>query len=121
MSNPATTDGKAEDGGSTLELQHNEEIKTPLYCHECSKNFVALLDFTLEGNHVVECPHCGHEHCRVITNGKVTGDRWSSRYGSDKTRDAHRPRRVWKSNSLPMRTTAASNFLHDRWLEKVLR
>jgi len=40
------------------------------------------LDFEIDGNHVLECPECGHEHCRVITDGKITGDRWDSRNGS---------------------------------------
>jgi hypothetical protein len=103
----------------TLELKHNKEVKTPLYCHECTGNFIALLDFRIDGNHVVECPHCGHEHCRVIENGMVTHDRWSSRFGSDKTRDATRVRRVWKSDSLPMKTTGYSNFLMERWMERL--
>lgn len=28
---------------------------------------------------VIECPKCGHEHCRVIENGRVTGQRFDSR------------------------------------------
>ena len=48
-------------------------------CHNCSTKMVFELDMTLNGNHVIHCPECDHEHCRVIENGKVTGERWDSR------------------------------------------
>lgn len=99
-------------------LTHDGEVKTSLYCHECSKNFVALLDYSIDGNHTIECPHCGHGHCRVIVKGKITDDRWSSTYGSDKDKDGIRARRVWKSDVLKAQTTSASEFIRQRWLEK---
>jgi len=52
---------------------------TEFYCHECDGYVKVELDYALNGNHVVECPNCGHEHCRVIQDGKITGDRWDSR------------------------------------------
>ncbi|MDO8683953.1 MAG: hypothetical protein Q7N50_10785 [Armatimonadota bacterium] len=103
---------------STDSLTFDKPTKTTMDCHECSKQFVALLDYTLSGNHVVECPHCGHEHCRVIEGGKITEDRWSSRFGSDKTRDGIKARRVWKHDVLPMQASSASEFIRQRWLEK---
>jgi len=103
---------------STDHLTHDGEQKTVMHCHDCHKEFVALIDYSVTGNYVIECAHCGHEHCRVIENGKITDERWSSRYGSDKDRDAHRPRRVWKSDSLPARTSSASEFIRQRWLER---
>lgn len=105
---------------TTDHLTHDKETKTVLDCHECSKQFVALLDYTVNGNHVIECAHCGHEHCRVIENGTITGERWSSRHGDDRTRDAHRPRRVWKADALPARTSSAAEFIRQRWLERSL-
>lgn len=104
---------------STDHLTFDKEAKTVMDCHECHKQFVALLDFTLNGNHIVECPNCGHEHCRVVTDGKVTGERWSSRFGSDKTRDGIKARRIWKADALPARTTMASEFIRQRWLERL--
>jgi len=50
-----------------------------LYCHNCGKHVQFKLDMDLEGNHVLECPNCKHEHCRVVKGGKITGDRWDSR------------------------------------------
>lgn len=54
---------------------------TKLYCHDCGNNFAASFDFSINGNHVVKCPHCEHEHCRVIVDGVVAGDRWDTRNG----------------------------------------
>lgn len=47
-----------------------------LYCHECRKYVQFEIDLKLEGNHVLKYPNCGHEHCRVVKNGKVTDERW---------------------------------------------
>lgn len=52
-----------------------------LYCHGCGKYVQFNLDLELDGNHVLECPNCGHEHCRVVKNGKITDIRWDSRNG----------------------------------------
>ena len=49
-----------------------------LYCHECGK-YVQFSVPAENGNLVVECPSCGHEHLRVVTNGIITEERWGSR------------------------------------------
>lgn len=103
---------------STDWLTHEGESRTVFDCTECHKQIVALLDYGLDGNHIVECPHCGHEHCRVIEKGKITEERWSSRYGADKERDGIRARRVWKHNVLPMEASSASEFIRARWLAR---
>lgn len=51
------------------------------HCHHCGNNMRIELDLELNGNHVIKCPHCGHEHCRVVRDGKITGVRWASRNG----------------------------------------
>jgi len=40
------------------------------------------MDMSLNGNHVLKCPNCGHEHCRVVVDGQITDDRWDSRNGA---------------------------------------
>lgn len=50
-----------------------------LFCHECSNYVQFDLDMELDGNHILKCPNCGHEHCRVIKDGKITDIRWDSR------------------------------------------
>lgn len=34
-----------------------------------------MLDEKMNGNYIIICGHCGHEHHRQIKNGVVTGDR----------------------------------------------
>jgi len=53
-----------------------------LYCHHCGKYVQFDLDMSLNGNHVLNCPNCDHEHCRVVENGKITSERWDSRNGN---------------------------------------
>jgi hypothetical protein len=64
--------------GIAVPLTENIEI-TEIHCHECDGYIRFALDKGKNGEHVVVCPKCGHEHCRVIKDGVVTGDRWSSR------------------------------------------
>jgi|SRR5688572_19169300 DNA-directed RNA polymerase subunit RPC12/RpoP len=100
-------------------LKFDGEERTSMDCHNCNKNFVALLDYSIVGNHTIECPHCGHEHCRVIEGGRVTQERWDSKYGGDKDKDAIKARKVWKSNVLKAETNSASEFIRARWYEKL--
>jgi len=92
-------------------------VRTDMNCTNCSKNFIAELDHSVDGNHVVECPYCGHEHCRVIIDGQITSDRWDSRYQKADTNK----KRVWKHDALPMKTSTTSAFIREKWLNFGLR
>lgn len=59
-------------------LTHSGPVRTNLWCHECRNDFSVDLDYSLDGNHVVDCPHCAHKHYRVIKDGRVTSERWAS-------------------------------------------
>jgi len=50
-----------------------------LWCHECQRYVQFDIDVSLNGNHVIICPNCKHEHCRVVKDGVVTEVRWDSR------------------------------------------
>lgn len=89
-------------------------VRTDLHCTECGQNFIAELDFSIDGNHVVECPFCLHEHWRVIKNGRVTSDR----HGSGPATVRVPRKRVWKHNVLQIKTSSAAMFLRDRWLNR---
>jgi hypothetical protein len=52
-----------------------------LHCHACNQYVQFDIDLEQNGNHVIICPNCGHEHCRVIENGIITEARWDSRNG----------------------------------------
>jgi len=50
-----------------------------LWCHDCSRYVQFKMDMALDGNHVIICPNCGHEHLRVVRSGEITDIRWGSR------------------------------------------
>lgn len=96
-------------------MKEQELNRTDMNCTNCSKNFIAQLDMSLNGNHIVECPYCGHEHCRVIEDGKVTSERWDTRL---QRVNVHK-RSVWKSDSQPVYTSTAAAFIRNSWLNRL--
>lgn len=84
-------------------------VRQTMYCHGCRKDFTVELDLSLSGNHVINCPHCDHEHCRVVQDGKVTSDRWDRRNGNNGA--------VFVATTFTSTTssTATSTFLTDAW------
>lgn len=56
-------------------------MRQGMYCHACGRNFSVDMNMQADGNHVFKCPHCEHEHCRVVTNGEITSERWNQRNG----------------------------------------
>ena len=54
-----------------------------LWCHECQKYVQFDIDTELNGQHVIVCPSCGHEHLRVVENGVISEARWGSRNGNN--------------------------------------
>lgn len=61
----------------TLEKVERQE----LHCHNCDKHVQFNIDLSMNGNHVLKCPNCGHEHCRVVKDGIISDIRWDSRNG----------------------------------------
>lgn len=52
-----------------------------LRCHACGRYVQFDMDLSFNGNHVLDCPNCGHEHCRVVKDGQITSIRWDLRNG----------------------------------------
>ena len=90
-------------------------IRTDVDCTSCGKLFIAKLNFDLDGNHQILCPHCGHEHWRVIRKGVVTGDRWGSQNGPNRPVPTER---MWSDTTTGATTTTAAKFIRERWLTK---
>ena len=84
-------------------------IKTAETCTDCAKDFVARYDFDVDGNHVVICPNCGHEHCRVIKKGVMSSDRWDTRQGRVEVPTDQ----IWKDDS--GQTNSAASYIRERW------
>lgn len=103
---------------STDPLQQVGLVRTDMHCHSCSKDFIAILNYDLEGDQEIECAHCGHIHYRGVKAGKVT----EARYNTDsRTRQVSEAaeRIVWKAKTQPIATaSSASLFLRDLWLRR---
>ncbi len=65
--------------GETHGASHDHEAEAgaserqEIYCHACTSYVQFDIDLALNGNQVLHCPRCGHEHCRVGQNGRIKG------------------------------------------------
>jgi len=85
-----------------------------LHCHNCNQYVQFDLDYSMDGNHILDCPKCGHEHCRVIKNGQITGDRWDGRNGLPIIYISGMTIAL-TTFSIQVTSTASSIFLTDAW------
>jgi hypothetical protein len=84
-----------------------------IYCHVCGGYVQFDLDLSMNGNHVLCCPRCAHEHCRVVRDGQITGERWASRNGYTyqlTANVAYTTTTTWASTSV-----TSSTFLWQSW------
>lgn len=92
-----------------------------LHCHNCNKYVQFSIDTEKDGQHILKCPNCGHEHYRVVKDGKITGERW----GQDPSQNiptyyvstatvTYTSTTVYTSISTSG-TTSASSFALDSW------
>lgn len=93
--------------GSKIERQE-------LHCHNCDKYVQFDIDLSLNGNHILNCPNCGHEHCRVVKNGIITDDRWDSRNSADGY--MHQVQNITYT-SASYSTSSTSYFMYSSWLQ----
>ena len=87
---------------------------TEWYCHDCGGYIRVALDMSVNGNHVVDCPKCGHEHCRVVKDGKVTGDRWERRNGTVKLQPTMSN---YHTTSMYAPAAGVSSFATEAWAQ----
>lgn len=90
-----------------------------LWCHHCAHYVQFELDLSLNGNHVLECPNCGHEHCRVVKDGLITDDRWDSRNGVTTMTTATSVTTYSMYDVSPSLTTGGNYFLFSAWMNTV--
>lgn len=93
------------------DLHADGKIRSEDTCTDCHKLFLAVIDFAVNGNHEIRCPHCGHVHQRVIRRGVMTGDRWGSTTGRTVKSQTYS---VWEGDIA--RTTSAAQYIKDRHL-----
>lgn len=83
-----------------------------LWCHDCESYVQFNIDLSLNGNHVLECPKCSHEHCRVVRNGVITDIRWDSRNGPTIAASGT----SWTTFATTSTSTSSTYFLGQSWL-----
>lgn len=100
-----------------FELHGKGIVRTEERCTECKKTIVAKIDFGINGNHRIICPYCGHVHCRVIEDGKMTGDRWRSDAGQEWIEAPTES--MWSDETLNIKTTAVHQHIREKFLGKI--
>ena len=84
-----------------------------LYCHGCGNYVQFDVDMSLNGNHELTCPVCGHIHYRVVQNGRITEERWRS---SMQTYTVSAYSITYTTASTYDTSTSSSPFLYESWL-----
>lgn len=89
-----------------------------LHCHDCGRYVQFDIDTGLNGNHVLECPNCGHEHCRVVKDGQITEDRWDRRNPTHQVTTASMTTTSVSTYDtyLSSGTSTSGTFLYNSWL-----
>jgi len=94
-----------------------------LYCHGCGRYVQFNLDLSLNGNHTLACPNCGHQHCRVVKDGRITGIRWGQMNGPTipintyTTGTTSSYASTYDTYSGSDYGTAGSGFLYNSWMQ----
>lgn len=92
------------------------------YCSGgCGKYFKVKLNTSLNGNHRIHCPNCGHIHFRQIKNGEITESRFTEHCDDQIIVDDLRPMKAsctdyqteTREENMP-----ATSFLSRLWKER---
>ena len=82
-----------------------------IHCHECNRYVQFDIDMGLDGQHVLNCPNCGHLHYRVVRNGIITAERW----GRDPSQDMP----IYSASNITYTTTmtisagSSTSYIYD--------
>ena len=87
-----------------------------LHCHDCDQYVQFDMDTEINGNHVLECPVCGHEHCRVVQDGIITDVRWDQRNGNLPMYTVASSTMTTSTASIDVTSTGSNIFTTDLWL-----
>ena len=88
-----------------------------LFCHNCSMYVQFNMDMSINGNHTLTCPNCGHKHYRVVWNGIITDDRWASLQPAIQVTGniTYRATSVYTLITSATDSTTGNYFLRDSW------
>ncbi len=103
--------GNLKEEASRIEQVERQE----LFCHGCQKYVQFNMDLSLDGEHIIPCPVCGHKHYRIVKNGVITEARW----GRDPSQSLPQYTNIGATTTnLSVSTTSTSSnvFLQQAWL-----
>lgn len=60
-----------------LSVRRYNKVDVEFYCGMCQHYTYVKLDLSMNGNHIMNCPNCGHKHYRVVKDGRITEDRFN--------------------------------------------
>lgn len=98
---------------------HEGIVRTTEDCHNCSGQFVARINYDLDGDHRIVCPRCGHVHFRTIVKGVMTQTRWSPKDGHSRQRCIETPtEKCWRDEEHDITTTTPSEYIRKRFIDR---
>jgi len=94
------------------------EVRSELWCHGCDSYVQFTLDDSLDGNHRIVCPKCGHLHYRFVRKGEVTGERYFPGYATNyPTSISYTSTSTYVTYSSGATTAATGNtFTYQSWM-----
>jgi len=91
------------------------KVITEVYCHGCRGYVRFVLDNDVKGDHVVECPKCGHIHRRTVTDGRVEEHAPRTNYAPAHTYSCYLDA-LWNNEPTVTYNGESSPDLWDSWL-----
>ena len=90
-----------------------------LHCHSCNRYVQFSLDLSVDGDYRLDCPSCGHDHYRIVVNGKITERRWGRSPSQQQVQ-------IWATGTTSASTwtvyvdnagqTGTSTFAYQKWM-----
>jgi len=53
-------------------------------CYDCGEIIKIKLNMDLKGVHMIKCPYCSYEHCRIVENGEIISTHHDPRKNKEK-------------------------------------
>lgn len=90
---------------------------TEIYCHGCWGYVKFMIDDGCNGDYVVKCPKCGHEHRRSVKDGKIEDNGKRSNYAPPFDYPCYLDA-VWNAAPVAQYQGSSSPDLWDSWLSR---
>jgi hypothetical protein len=94
-------------------MNENQE----LHYHNCDMYVRFNLNTELNGQHIIECPNCGHKHYRYILDGKISDRRWGRDPSQDQIFTACNT--TYSTVSFFESCTSATTYLRSLWFDTI--